>query len=372
MTSDPQRILMTVDAVGGVWTYALDLARALVESNVHVVLATMGPPPSSAQRQAAASVPNVELITSTFALEWMDDPWADVGRAGDWLLELEARLRPDVVHLNGFAHGVLPFHAPVVVVGHSCVLSWADAIPGAIDPRKRTAYFERVAAGVRGAEVVVAPSQAMLSALARHYGPLAHPIVIHNGRRSDLFMPQRKEPFIFTAGRLWDRAKNVEAVAAVAPRLPWPTAVAGADGIDSVGARLVLPGVRQLGTLDESTMAGWLGRASIFALPARYEPFGLLPLEAALSGCALVLGDIPSLREIWGDAAAFVPPDDRGALVRATASLIAAPRLLMSRADAAHAHAARYSLDAMGTGYLAAYRSAIQNRTAREAWSCAS
>ncbi len=32
-------------------------------------------------------------------------------------------------------------------------------------------------------------------------------------------------------------------------------------------------------------------------LPARYEPFGLSVLEAALSGCALVLGDIPSLRE---------------------------------------------------------------------------
>ncbi len=75
-------------------------------------------------------------------------------------------------------------------------------------------------------------------------------------------------------------------------------------------------------------MAGWLGRASIFALPARYEPFGLLPLEAALSGCALVLGDIPSLREVWGDAAWFVPPDDRDALTAAIGSLIASPRLL--------------------------------------------
>ena len=35
---------------------------------------------------------------------------------------LERRLRPDVVHLNGYTHGALPWRAPVLVVGHSCVL----------------------------------------------------------------------------------------------------------------------------------------------------------------------------------------------------------------------------------------------------------
>ena len=63
-----------------------------------------------------------------------------------------------------------------------------------------------------------------------------------------------------------------------------------------------------LGRLSAGELADWYARAAIYALPARYEPFGLSALEAALSGCALVLGDIPSLREIWGDAALFVPP----------------------------------------------------------------
>jgi len=209
-------------------------------------------------------------------------------------------------------------------------------------------------------------------ALQRHYGPLHRSLVVPNGRRADVFRPERKEPFILTAGRLWDRAKNVEALSAVAPRLPWPTAVAGAEAIDARGARILLPGVRALGRLDEAAMAGWLGRASIFALPARYEPFGLLPLEAALSGCALVLGDIPSLREVWGDTALFVPPEDDDALATAIGSLIASPRMLNSRADAARAHAATYSLDAMAGGYLAAYRAATAHRVTHGAFSCAS
>jgi glycosyltransferase involved in cell wall biosynthesis len=66
-------------------------------------------------------------------------------------------------------------------------------------------------------------------------------------------------------------------------------------------------------------------RAAIYVLPARYEPFGLSALEAALSGCALVLGDLPSLREIWGETAVFIPPDDSEALHSAVSALIGSP-----------------------------------------------
>src|SRR5436190_23853133 len=38
----PQRVLMTADTVGGVWTYALELARVLCEQEVEITLATMG------------------------------------------------------------------------------------------------------------------------------------------------------------------------------------------------------------------------------------------------------------------------------------------------------------------------------------------
>lgn len=372
MRAEVRRVLMTADAVGGVWTYALDLARALTPSDIHFVIATMGPPPSAAQRAEAATIPNVQLVTSEFQLEWMDAPWDDVARAGDWLLELEARVAPDLIHLNGYAHGSLPFSAPVLVAGHSCVLSWADAVPGAIAPAKLSAYADHVRSGIRAADFVVAPTRAMLDALQRHYGPLRRTMVVHNGRREGLFQPGRKEPFLFTAGRLWDPAKNTQMVASIASTLPWPTAVAGADAIDVRSAAAAHRGVRMLGTLDSSAMAEWLGRASILVLPARYEPFGLLPLEAALSGCALVLGNIASLREVWGDAADFVPPGDPNALADTVRRLIDSPRRLTGLAAAARVRAGRYSLDAMAAGYLRAYGATAAARLSHGAVSCAS
>src|SRR5689334_19128168 len=112
------RVLMTTDCVGGVWTYVLELARALAPHGVEVALATMGPAPTDEQRREAEQLDNVTLHVSTFQLEWMDDPWLDVGRAAEWLMSLECRVRPDVVHLNGYAHGDLPWRAPTIIVGH--------------------------------------------------------------------------------------------------------------------------------------------------------------------------------------------------------------------------------------------------------------
>jgi glycogen synthase len=352
------RVLMTADAVGGVWTYALELSRALSDYGLSTTIATMGPRPTADQMSAAATVPGLDIVTSEFQLEWMDNPWADVAEAGDWLLDLEARVSPIVVHLNGFAHGSLPWRAPVLVVGHSCVVSWDEAVGEPIAQARLERYRQSVAAGLRAADWVVAPSAAMLDAIHRHYGPLPRASVIWNGRDAARFRPQRKEPFVVAAGRLWDRAKNVEALNTIAPSLPWPVIVAG-DG--ATGAA-----IQHVGRLPEAEIAALLGRASIFALPARYEPFGLLPLEAALAGCALVLGDIPSLREIWGDAADFVPPDDHDALRAAITRLIEAPALIAERALAARTRALTLTPARMAREYTTIYGCAAARSTPSE------
>ena len=71
MTADrkPLRILMTADTVGGVWTYALELTRALQTYEVEVLLAVMGPPLSPAQQADARNVPNLSLFKSDYKLE---------------------------------------------------------------------------------------------------------------------------------------------------------------------------------------------------------------------------------------------------------------------------------------------------------------
>src|SRR4051812_48619280 len=214
----PQRILMTADTVGGVWTYALELVRALAPEGIFVTLATMGGNLSPAQSREAAAIQNLEIIESNFKLEWMEHPWQDVADSGDWLLDIERRVRPEVIHLNGYAHAALPWSAPVVVVGHSCVLSWWKAVEGEEAPPVWGRYHQAVQAGVRAAELVVAPSRWMLNQLHHYYGPLPKACVIYNGRSAPDIAREEKEPIIFAAGRLWDDAKNIILLARIAPK----------------------------------------------------------------------------------------------------------------------------------------------------------
>ncbi|WP_394824231.1 glycosyltransferase [Pendulispora albinea] len=348
-------ILMTCDAVGGVWTYALNLARAFEESDlVRVVLAVLGPLPNASQRAAARSIRGLDLFALECRLEWMDDPWADVERSGEWLLDLEKRIRPDVIHLNMYAHGSLPFCAPVMTVAHSCVASWWSAVKKESLPARYRIYRDEVRAALASVRAVVAPTRAMLDAVQTFYGETAHGLVIHNGAPPWPSPKLPKAPAVLSLGRIWDEAKNIEALSAVAHRIPWPIYVAGSpahpDGTDRVPH-----GVRALGWLGREALAGCLGRASIYAHPARYEPFGLAPLEAAHAGCALVLGDISSLREIWGDAALYVPPEDHDALAAAIRALIDDPALRVRMSERARFRARRFPSSAQARAYLNLY-----------------
>jgi glycogen synthase len=348
------RILVTADTVGGVWTYALELAKALGERDVRVALATMGAPLTAQQRTQVRRLPQVRLFESAWKLEWMQGAWDDVDRAGEWLLGIEREWRPDVVHLNQFAFGALPFTAPSLVVAHSCVLSWWRAVHGEDAPPDWDVYRRKVAQGLRGAGLVVAPTRAMLQTLVRDYGYAHAALVIGNGRDGTLFQPGRKESVIFAAGRLWDEAKNIAALQAVAPQLPWPVHVAGSTAHPD-GGNVVPMSVRCLGELAPELLAQHLGSAAIYALPARYEPFGLSVLEAALSGCALVLGDIASLREIWGPAAVYVPPGDHAALRNALRALIEDPQRRQALALAARTRALQHTPQRLAADYLKAY-----------------
>jgi len=347
-----RRVLMTTDGVGGVWTYTLDLARGLAAQQVNVDLAVMGPPLTDAQR-ADADRAGVATMEGPYRLEWMEAPWNDVERAAEWLLDIERALQPDVVHLNGFCHGPLAWHVPVIMVGHSCVCSWWRGVHGVDAPSVWDEYRRRVRAGLQSAALVAAPTAAMLGELEREYGLFRNARVIPNGRD---FTPakSRRSPIVFSAGRLWDEAKNIDTLCAAAFDITWPVYVAG-DSRHPDGRRSVSGAVHHLGYLDAAGMRDWYARASIYALPARYEPFGLSAVEAARSGCALVLGDIRSLREIWSGAALFVPPDNRRALAAAIQSLIDDEPLRTELARRAEMRSRQFTVDAMTAGYLAAY-----------------
>jgi glycogen synthase len=343
---------MTADAVGGVWTYALELSGALAVHNVEVTLCVMGPAPDAEQSAELTASPVSRAYAAEYALEWMDDPWEDVERSGQWLLEIAKDFKPDVIHLNGYVHAALPWDTPLVIVGHSDVLSWHEAVRGRPAGPEWRRYRERVAAGLAAADLLAAPTQAMLDELVRLYEPECPRLVVPNGSGRE-FPPLPKSHVVLGAGRLWDEAKNIETLVRVAPRVEWPVIVCG-DG--AVG-----DGVTALGRLGREQLDRVLASAAIFAAPARYEPFGLAALEAGRAGCALVLGDIPSLREVWGSTALYVPPDDDDELERALHLLITRPDLRAEYAVRARRRASRFTTERMAGGYASAYRRVLRS-----------
>jgi len=356
-----RRILMTADTVGGVWTYTIALATALARYDIEVAIASMGDLASEAQLAQIDALENVTLFQSTFRLEWMDDPWHDVKQAGKWLLRLAGRFEPDLVHLNNYAHGALPWSMPVIVVGHSCVLSWWRAVHGREAPATYDAYRRAVRDGLAGADVVVAPSHSLLQSLEVDYGPFTSSCVIRNGHDPARFQTGQKQPVIFCAGRLWDDAKNIACLVEVAPELQWPVYVAG-EAQHPDGWRVALDNVKSFDHLSAQDMVECYARAAIYALPARYEPFGLSVLEAALSGCALVLGDIPSLREMWQGAAVFVPPHDKRAWTATLNELAEDTRRRESLAAQARKRARRLTVAAQASRYVELYGALCDKR----------
>jgi glycosyltransferase involved in cell wall biosynthesis len=194
----------------------------------------------------------------------------------------------------------------------------------------------------------------MLDSLHRNYG-VGHGRAISNGRDAADFVPAPKAPFIFAAGRVWDPAKNLLTLDQIAERLPWPVYVAGEPRQPGRDGAVTARHLQLLGQLPTRTVASWLRSASIYAFPARYEPFGLSVLEAALAGCALVLGDIPTLRELWDGAAIFVSPGQPETLQLALEGLIADPALRQALSMRARGRALTFTPRRMATAYLEVY-----------------
>jgi glycogen(starch) synthase len=353
----PLTVLMTADAVGGVWHYALALCAA--RSETRFVLAVMGPMPSAAQRDAAACLDNVVLEEYGHRLEWMQGAAGHLDSSRHWLTLLARRYRADLLHVNGYAHARNETGLPTVAVAHSDVLSWWRAVHGDAAPPEWESYRREVVEGLCAADRVVVPTASVLDDLARHYGfdrgsgPGAG-IVIPNGIDIASYAPRPKRAAIMAAGRLWDEAKNLVLLDEAASDLDWPVEIAG-EVNHPEGGQVRLRAARALGVLNPAEMAERLGSAAIYAAPARYEPFGLGILEAAASGCALVLGDIPSLRENWDGAALFVPPDDAVGWRTTLSCLIACDSRRDALGKAARRRALAFTRERMAARYAALY-----------------
>ncbi len=349
------RLLMTIDAPGDNWLFAITLAQALAPHHIHVILATMGAPLRLDQRDTIRRIPSISLYESALKVEWMHNPWDDLVRAGDWLLGLEAHTRPDVIHVGSFTQAALPWKAPVVLGAQGCLMSWWEAVKGLPLPPDRVDYQARVAHGLQAAQRVVVPSAAFGHMLKRHYTPDLPLVVIPNGyaRAASGAAPISKESFVLAYGRMWDEARNLGALIRTAPQLPAPVYIAGGGDTSELQPAGKDRGIRRLGTPGPRQLEQWYARAAVFASPARYDPLGLSIVAAGVAGCALVLGDIPMVREHWDGAALFVR-DDAG-LEDSLRQLLEDPALRRAWGERARERAESFTAVRMADAYMRLY-----------------
>ncbi len=380
------RILLTTDAVGGVWQYTTELAQALSTRGVECVVAVLGPAPSEDQRIALVSsvlprkresrakqdvarnsgflrsqehgVP-ITLIETGLPLDWTCADAAPVLATGKAIATLAKDHAVDLIHYNMptlAAVGTPP--VPSIAVAHGCVSTWWEAAKGTPLGQDYRWHRALTADGLRAVDRVVAPSAAYATIVERHYRLETPVLAIHNGRTlAGAYDPAAPMADIaLTVGRLWDGVKNAALLDKAAARLPIPFLAAGASK-GPHGETIRLDHLRELGHLSGEQIAAHLAKRPIFVSAASFEPFGLAVLEAAQAGCALVLADIPTFRELWDGAASFVPLD--GGWCEAIEALVHDTPRRAALGEAARSRAARYTPDATADRMLALYRDVI-------------
>jgi len=353
-------VLITSDTVGGVWTYTRELVAGLASRGHKITLVSFGKLPSPDQTLWLRSLATVDYRPTEYRLEWMEVAERDIEESRRYLDLLVREIQPDVLHFSQYCYGDIDADVPRIVVAHSDIVSWWVGVhncePDNAPWMRR--YRERVTNGLRGADLVVAPSQWMLDAVARHYLPLERAAVIYNGRSPELFAPdQRKTDFALSVGRIWDEGKYVSLLLQAAQ--PLETKIVGwtrEPGQEAKDLPACPPNVELLGPRSQDELRSLYAQASIYVATSRYEPFGLSPLEAAFSSCALVMNDIPVFHELWGDAATYFRKGDPAELSRALIELRGDPELRDQLASKAFLRACqRFTAARMVAEYESAY-----------------
>ena len=360
-------ILVTADTVGGVWTYTRELVTGLSARDIRVTLVSFGGIPSSDQTTWLDSLPEVSYFPTGFSLEWMQDSADDIEDSKRYLTGIIQECKPDLLHSSQYCYGSLATELPTVVVAHSDVMSWSEAVRG-VQPNDPWAQWYRgvVEQGLAGARLLVAPSVWMLERIESCYGTQPRAQVIYNGRTPTLFNPYvSKHGYAASVGRLWDEGKQARLLLQLTtPPLPVILAGSATSPEDIAAAHdFSAPGLELKRQLKEGEVRELLSHAAIYIATSIYEPFGLAPLEAALSRCAIIANDVPSFREVWGDAAFYFRTNDADSLVEALSLLHENRELRLSYANRAYERARqRYTAERMVDRYVQLYTSLLEHR----------
>jgi glycosyltransferase involved in cell wall biosynthesis len=186
--------------------------------------------------------------------------------------------------------------------------------------------------------------------------------------------PRPREALILFAGRVV-REKGPDMFAAACtialPQLPgWRAEIIGADRagetspdtafVRAVRAAAHGAGIEMAGYRDHPRVLEAMAAAAIVVVPSRWpEPFGLTALEALASGAALIVSPRGGLREVAGDAALYIDPDEPGSIADAILSLARDPARRSALGEAGRQRARQFDVPAMASRLAALRQGAI-------------
>ena len=184
---------------------------------------------------------------------------------------------------------------------------------------------------LNGTALILPNSVAELEMLKNSFGALPPAVVIPNAADRDFAFAKpdrfvnkyRWRDFLLTVGRIC-RRKNQISLIKVAKQLKLPLVIIGPVNDtqyyqecrrESAGHKVLY-----IDTLTPTELASAYAAAKVHALVSWYDTPGLVSLEAALAGCAIVTTDRGPTREYFDDQAFYCEPGDVASIAKAVNS----------------------------------------------------
>lgn len=344
--------------LGGVEMFTARLSSALLERGHDVVLITSRAGLTACEEDRWGTIP-VYRLPFEATLHGGDHEGVIALRRR--LAELKRALRPDVVHLNTSGASLL-FHlltsravsAPSVLTVH-----WLPNRDG-VDLR----LCERALAA---SDWIVAVTQGCLrEALQRGVNIAGRASTIYNSLPPSIVAPAPltgAAPRLLCLGRL-EKQKGfdvaIRALAAVRARFPAVRMTIAGDGSERrpldqlAGALGVSDVVRFTGWIAPDDVPDLINAHTLVVMPSRYEPFGLVAVQAAQMGRPVIASSVAGLSEVVrdGETGILCATDDAPAFAAAIVSLLEQPGVAAQMGRRAHAHVqTAFSWDEHVTAY---------------------
>jgi glycosyltransferase involved in cell wall biosynthesis len=342
----------------GVGRYLLEVLRRWAAHPAHRFIVIVPEEPTPALRALGPSI------------SWRVEPAAVAGTAWEqWRLPRALRReRPDVLFAPAYT---APLWSPV-----PCVLAVYDvsycAHPEWFGRREglRRRWLTRAAA--RRASAVVTISEFSRSEIHRYLDVAPERVVLAppGAPAAPVLPDERRPPVVLYVGSLFGRRhvpEMIEAFARVRAVVPGARFVLVGDNRTAppLDPRALAAAAGVAGSVEwreyvgDAELSALYRTAGVFLFLSDYEGFAMTPLEALAHGVPPVLQDTAVSREVYGEAAALVPPQP-DAVASALLRMLSDDAARASVLAAGRARLATYSWDATARRVLQAIEEAAR------------